>query len=194
MNQIIDEFVSCEQKNTWLDDVVMSDLTESEQAAAVQRSARAIQHILNPSEVVQLAAVSQNGNTLYHIVKNGITPSEAVQLAAVRNQGDSIRHIVRNGIIPSEVVQLAAVKARPDSIRYIDNPSESVQLASAEYFGWAVRYIKNPSYQVIKTALSEHNLLGNEIEYERVVKEIFASNHLLIKKWIRYGQTIRNQI
>jgi len=54
------------------------------QLAAVTQDgyANAIHYIKNPSEAVQLAAVTQNGGVIQYI-KN---PSEAIQLAAVKNK------------------------------------------------------------------------------------------------------------
>jgi len=64
----------------------------------------AIHYIKNPSEEMQLAAVTQDGYAnAIHYIKN---PSEAVQLAAVTQNGGVIQYIKN----PSEAIQLAAVK------------------------------------------------------------------------------------
>jgi len=94
----------------------------------------------NPSEQVQMAAVSESGRAIEHI-KN---PSEQVQMAAVSESGWAIEYIKN----PSEQVQMAAVKKDGRAIEHIKNPSEQVQMAAVSESGWAIEYIKNPSEQV----------------------------------------------
>jgi hypothetical protein len=50
-----------------------------------------------------------------------------VQLVAVKQDGDAIYHIKN----PSEELQLAAVQQNGYAIQYIENPSKKVQLAAA---------------------------------------------------------------
>ena len=63
-------------------------------------------------------------NNLLQYIEN---PSEEVQLAAVSQDGWAIQYIKN----PSEEVQLAAVNQNGDAIQYIKNLSEEVQLASS---------------------------------------------------------------
>jgi ribosomal protein S16 len=91
-----------------------------------------IKFIDNPSEKVQLAAVTNDGTSIVYIIEKGIDPSEDVQLAAVTNYGMSISYIKN----PSENVQLAAVGQNGDMIKHIIKkgivPSDDVQIAAVK--------------------------------------------------------------
>ncbi len=136
--------------------------TEAEQIAFVQEDGFNIEYINDPSESVQMAAVNQNGYSI-QCIKN---PSEAVQLVAVKNNGWSIRHI--------------------------KNPSEAVQLAAVNENGWVLEDITKPPPQLIKIALQRLALSGYEQRYRDLVKKVFANNALLMRKWLRYDETMRS--
>jgi len=131
-------------------------LNETDQLAAVNKNPYVIQHIQNPSEKVQIAAVNESGSAIYHIIEKGIIPSEDVQLAAVNNDGYAIRDIINKGIIPSEKVQLAAINRYGSAIEIIIQkgiiPSEDVQLAAVNSYGRAIYHFKNPSEKVKQLA------------------------------------------
>ncbi len=141
--------------------------SEKQQIAIVRRSGYMIRRIANPSEAVKLAAVSENG----HVIDDIDNPSEAIQLAAVNSASDALIWITKKGIVPSDAVQSAAVSR----------------------MGSLIRYIKHPSSQVVKVALTDQRFIGFKESYEREVKRIFSNNALLMKKWLRYGETMRNQ-
>ena len=105
------------------------------QLAAINSNGYAIQHIHNPSEAVQIAAVKNNGYTIIQYIHN---PSEVVQLAAVKENGYAIQHIHN----PSEAVQLEAVKNDGYVIQYIHNPSEAVQIAALENNPDCIKFFK----------------------------------------------------
>ena len=99
-----------------------------------------IKYIKNPSEAVQLAAVTENGNSI-GFLKN---PSEAVQVAAMNENIYAIQYIKN----PKEFLQLLAVNHDGFCIQYIKNPSEQIQLEAVKQDGKSIRYIKQPSEQV----------------------------------------------
>ena len=142
--------------------------TEKMQLAAVTENSYAIQYIKNPSEAVQLAAVTQSGHVIQWI-KN---PSEAVQLAAVTENGNAIQCIEN----PSEKMQLAAVRQDGCAIKFIKNPSEAVQLAAVKQDGEAIRYIKNPSEAVQLAAVTENSYAIRCIENPSEAVRIAAGN------------------
>ncbi len=117
-------------------------------------------------EQKQLKAV-QHDYTAIGDIKN---PSENVQLMAVCTNGLSIKYLYQNGIEPSEVVQMAAVSRAGSAIAYIPNPSNNVLMTA----------FKNPSF--VKSKF-----------YDKMVKQYFKDNTMLMKKWLRYGETMRNQ-
>lgn len=104
-----------------------------------------IRKIKNPSEEVQMAAVTVNGDALQYI-KN---PSPAVQLAAVKEYAPAIQYIEN----PSEELQMVAVKSSPGTLRNIKNPSRKVQLFLVQYDGNLLRLIENPSEEVQMAAI-----------------------------------------
>ena len=119
--------------------------SERVQLAAVSQNGHALEYIQDPSEEVQLAAVSNSGGFVIHyILDKDIIPSEKVQLATVSQDGDAIRFFFENDI-PSEKVQLAAVSNAGSAIKYIfENdiiPSEEMQLAAVSQNGHAIKYI-----------------------------------------------------
>jgi hypothetical protein len=103
-------------------------------------------------------------------IRNFSNPSEAVQLAAVNRNGYSIQFIIKQGIVPSEAVQLASVSR----------------------IGGAIMFISDPSPEVLITALKNHQFIDNQDDYESFVRKYFKDNQLLMKKWLRYGETMRN--
>jgi hypothetical protein len=119
------------------------------------------------TEEEQLAVVKRTAYAIKHI-KN---PSEAVQLAAVAQDGFAICYVIDNRNVPSEAVQMLAVK-------------QDV---------YTIHVIRNPAPAVIKAALTNSALVHQVLEYEYLVNKLFADNALLMKKWIRYGETMRNQ-
>lgn len=98
---------------------------------------------------IQLAAVAQNEEDAILYIDN---PSEKVQLAAVTNNGNAIEYIEN----PSEEMKLAAVAENSLTIRHIDNPSEAVQLAAVMQDGEAIQHIKNPSEKVQLAAITKY--------------------------------------
>jgi hypothetical protein len=120
------------------------------------------------TEKQQIAMVSKAGYYGIGKIKN---PSEAVQLAAVSCDGYAIEIIIDNKI----------------------NPSEAVQLAAVAQHGSAIMHIKDPSPVVIKTALTNPELIRYSITFDEAVKKLFANNSLLMKKWLRYGEAMRTQ-
>jgi hypothetical protein len=90
-----------------------------------------------------LAAVGSNANSIQHI-KN---PTERVQLLAITKVPSTIKYITN----PSEAIQLAAVAKAAISIQHIDNPTEKVQRLAIKQEGNAmIDYIKNPHPNVVK--------------------------------------------
>jgi hypothetical protein len=130
---------------------------------------------------------------LFEIAKQPVdwnTKSEKQQLALVRRSGSNIYKIHS----PSEAVQLAAISQHEYAIRYIKNPSEAVQLAAISQHGYVIQYIKNPTQTVLLTVLKDLRFINKQGIYERFVKKYFANNTLLMKKWPRYGEAMREQL
>ena len=123
------------------------DMTEDKQLAAVidGENLRVIFDAgIVPSEDVQVAAVTNNGNAIDIIINAGIVPSEDVQVAAISNGAEYAR-IINAGIIPSEDVQVAAVTKNSgtilDIIKAGITPSERVQIAAVAKTGSLLLYI-----------------------------------------------------
>ncbi|MCK9369765.1 hypothetical protein M0R04_07665 [Candidatus Dojkabacteria bacterium] len=112
------------------------------------------------------------------------------QIAAVYNNWTKISRIDN----PSEAVQLTAVQQSLRAIQYIKNPTENVQLFVVKYIPVYVTMIEHPTHNVVRIALKDTQFIKHEPEaYFRFVRRHFADNALLMKKWLRYGETIREQ-
>jgi hypothetical protein len=72
-------------------------------------------------------------------------------------------------------------------------PPESVQLIAVRKAGHLIIHIENPSPSVIRAALQEPHFVQWTDSYNRAVKNLFKDNAILMKKWIRYGENMRNQ-
>ena len=134
------------------------------------------------SDEEQLAAVNRNGDAI-RFIKN---PSPEVQLAAVKQRGLVIDYIEN----PSLEVQLAAVNQNGWAIQYIKNPSPEVELAAVKGYGRAIQFIENPSHELITLP----SVIKIKDLYDNLIKKLYANNNLLIKKWIRYGDTMREDL
>ncbi len=116
--------------------------------------------------------------------------SEQDQIAAIYNDWTKIASIKS----PTEAVQLAAVKRNLTAIRDIKNPTEAVQLFVIGYSAGYVTDIEHPTQNAVRLALKNRQFIVHEPHaYERFVKIHFANNILLMKKWLRYGEVMRNQ-
>jgi hypothetical protein len=142
--------------------------SEQEQLELVNKDGRDIQRITNPSEALQLAAIKQDVSAIYSIE----SPTEKAQMLAVSKFGYSIKYLYKIGIEPSEAVQLAAINQTAFSIEYILNPLPNV----------------------IKAALTSPGIIRADTFYNAEVERIFKDNIMLMKKWIRYGETMRDQL
>ncbi len=120
------------------------------QLAAVSINPYAIKWMANPREKAQLLAVSKERAMIKHINN----PSEKVQLAAVKGHGYAIEHIKD----PSVAVQMAAITGEGNSgnnIEFIRHPAEEVQLAAVSHRGTSIQYIDNPSEKVQMAAVKQ---------------------------------------
>jgi hypothetical protein len=161
-------------------------LSVKQQLAEIKKNWHSIKHIKNPSEELQLAAVKQSGNALEYIEN----PSETVQLVAVRQNGWAVHYITN----PSETVQKMAIWPDIYAIKSIKNPTPSVQMEVVRAMSRAIEFIDNPTEEAIKTAFTDEKFIKDSpTSYEVQVKRVFKGNTLLMKKWLRYGEAMRNQ-
>jgi hypothetical protein len=115
--------------------------------------------------------------------------SEKQQIAMVKRSRYGLRQIAN----PSVAVQLAGVEYDAWSILQISNPPEVVQLVAAGAQPMAIQYLNNPSSAAIKIALTHPSLVNNETWYKQSVETLFKDNAILKKKWLRYGESMREQ-
>ena len=110
-----------------------------------RRGAREIGHIQNPSEKVQLYAMSLNNGGAYYSDIKSDNISNNVKLAALKSYVHAIRDIKN----PTEEMQMIVAKSGSYEFRNIKNPSEKVQLAAIKENPKAIQYIKNPTLRVL---------------------------------------------
>jgi hypothetical protein len=113
--------------------------SEEIQLAAVSANGNAIRYMLDdivPSEKVQEVAVANRGLAIAYLLDAGIKPSEKVQLAAVSNEGRSLGEIIHAGIEPSTHVQNAAVRQNSYAFVQLTDakiaPSEETQMYAVQ--------------------------------------------------------------
>jgi hypothetical protein len=105
----------------------------------------------------------------------------------------------------SKRVQLAAVEHWPNEIneliKYNEAPiDEDVKMAAVKTYGGAIVWIPNPSNELLKVALVDPTFInlrqatqnGIVSPYDSFVKEHFKNNSILMNKWLRYAQNIRD--
>ncbi len=97
--------------------------------------------------------------------------------------------ILYDSLIEREQIEL--VSANGWAIKHMQNPAEAVQLAAINHTGYAIRYIRNPTQEALLLGLKSQDFIYDQPAYDRFIKLQFANNTLLMKKWLRYGQTMR---
>ena len=134
--------------------------SDAVKAGCLKIDPQILQHIENPSEELQLIAVSQDSFKKFNMTRhwredfeNAIrwipNPSEKVQMAAVSQDGTAIKFIKN----PSEKIQMAAVEEDNGALEFIVNPSEKVQIASVKQShpikaSVSIKFISDPSEKV----------------------------------------------
>lgn len=84
----------------------------------------------------------------------------------------------------------------PSSIMFVKNPPEEVQLYVIMRRPSLIGVIQNPTDHAIATALTNSKWFLSKEDYSRyieVVHDIFETNELLRKKWLRYGERKWNE-
>ncbi|MCK9369772.1 hypothetical protein M0R04_07700 [Candidatus Dojkabacteria bacterium] len=117
------------------------------------------------------------------------TKSEKQQIAMVRRKGHAVTRIAN----PSEAVQLAAIRHQPWAVVFLKNPTLAAQKLAVKLEPWQLDAIKNPDPAIIRMALTDIRFIQSPSSYIRTVNWLFKDNDLLMKKWLRYGETMRNQ-
>lgn len=159
-----------------LNNIIEAGITPSEpvQLAAVSGNGETIKFLtrakITPSNEVQLKAIDNYGNGIKHLIKAGIRVSTEVQLRAVQRYGNAIEHLVRIGIKPDETMQLASVNNIPSSIRFIKNPTDTAQLKSVIADGYNIKlFINNVNNLSEKVMLhSLYSLVKDKSKLEEI--------------------------
>jgi hypothetical protein len=75
-------------------------------------------------------------------------------------------------------------------IPFITDP---VKVAACKSEGVNILHINNPTPDMVKAALTEPMFIDQEPElYEQFVKKHFKSNSIMMNKWLRYAENVRN--
>lgn len=94
----------------------------------------------------------------------------------------------------TEPQMIAAVKEDPDNIMHMSNATPKVMMAAVKTYGGTLRnfWMEKPSKEIVNAALTEPSFVSNARDYNNLVKDMFADNGILMNKWIRYGQNMRD--
>jgi hypothetical protein len=127
--------------------------------------------------------------TPYYIV-NVYEPSEELQFVAVQ-QNPEILGILDN---PSRSVQKFALnRSTGYIIKYIKDPDEELQLLALQHSSGPIVYIQNPTKRVTDQVLRDEDfIITSPHQYKDFVSRIFKDNSILINKWIRYCDNVRD--
>lgn len=161
--------------------------TEKVQIEAVSREPFMLEYIPNPSHEVQLQAVSRYGNVLRVFKK---APPYDVIIAALGAQGQSIRFLEDFNIEPTEEMKMTAVQQDGNAISWIKNPSIEVQVAAVEQDPWSIRHINNPSDELIYKAVGESAHILRPLMYD-VSPPVKLSPELQLKLVERDSECIK---
>jgi hypothetical protein len=91
----------------------------------------------------------------------------------------------------TEEEQLALVSGKNRAGSYNITRDELACLKQRLDGSWTFVDIVNPTKKVIRAALNNPLLIRDALCYEYVVKQLFANNVMLMKKWLRHGETMR---
>lgn len=127
----------------------------------VKKFPRVIDSIYNPTENVQLAAVSIDGTVIKYITN----PSEDVQMAAVTNYDKAIDFIDN----PAEKVVLKAFETYSEAFRYIGFPTQEQKHKAIEMDPKLINYIYKPSKDLVLKSFET---------YPDAIKHLYTSRKL----------------
>lgn len=95
----------------------------------------------------------------------------------------------------SEKDQIAMIKRLgmygADAIRKINNPSPKVQLIAVTKNPIAILSITNPTPEAASVVLTNEDFINNSRHYEYFVRKYFKDNTVLMNKWLRYAENIK---
>ena len=164
-------------------------MTDKELIEKVKYDPEYIKRIKNPSEAVQLAAVSEDPYAIEYI-KN---PTESVQLAAASENAYVIQYIEN----PIEAVQLLAIEEDEELIKYIKNPTAAVQLAAVKKDEFSIIYIKKPCSAVLEFCNMNCNVeesTDEEDDYENLDDEELGTRNLFPNSGYEFIDKIHTSI
>lgn len=118
-------------------------------------------------------------NQDFSFIKHLENPSEEVQLLAISNNPFAIKYIKN----PTDTVKFEAIKNNGVYIEFIKEPSLELQLVAVNQFGSAIKYIKNASLKVkIASANKDmYSVLSMTPLKESEYSEALEGNCFLIK-------------
>jgi hypothetical protein len=173
-------------------------MSQEEQIAAVTKDCTKIRFIKQQSDAVQFAALhsaAAHGLRIPDVLTYIINPSENVQLM-VAGKYPRLMGYIKN---PTETVQQYIIDNTDDFI-YIQNPSNAMLLRAVRKQGGLLllnalnlqHFKEQPSKELINTALTDSNFIKKiPKRYEMLVQRLFKDNTVLMNKWLRYAENIR---
>lgn len=132
--------------------------TEEDLIDLVSRAGYHIEHIENPSEAVQLAAVRQNPFVVRYI-KN---PTEAVQKAVIDGKSGGMAYVFVDNKTDSTIRY--AIERNPYLVTYIDNPCDEYKLLAVQNDGHVLGEIADRSYDLCLAAVKQNGFAIQHVE------------------------------
>lgn len=142
-----------------------------------------------------LSNISSCSSTDYELVQqhpfyiaNIGNPLPELQLAAVKQNPEVLR-VIQN---PDRSVIQYALAANGFTIKYVKDPDEELQLLAIDLTSGPIMYIKTPTKIVIDQVLRDDDfIISSPNAYKNFVARIFKDKSILINKWIRYCDNVR---
>jgi PP-loop superfamily ATP-utilizing enzyme len=203
------------------DGVIHGNMSKEEQLAVIKTRGQLLKDMIKAgneiSEEVQLAAVRKKINALKILLKANIVPSEAVQLAAVKRNPKNIIALIKSNIHPSETVLLnviAGSKVYRMGSHYIRELCKIPDLTAKvietilddnmAFLPWVIQSGNTLTPEMLRRVLTDEKFIKQQhwrnrsngrstsaYEYDDFVKKYFKDNTILMNKWLRYAQNIR---
>lgn len=94
---------------------------------------------------------------------------------------------------PDRTVIKYALAMNGYAIKYVRDPDEELQLLAIDMVSAPVMYIKKPTKKVTDQVLRDEDYISTSPNnYKAFVMRIFKGNSILINKWIRYCDNVRD--
>jgi hypothetical protein len=151
-------------------DYDINDLSEDEQLERIKQDPEEFIKIENPSSKLVADAFFYTPWLMSDLKRKGIPITKDMAIYAISIDPYIIEEVgLCYGTVTDDMKWLA-LKKNPNTI---------------------LHYIPNPTPDMLKFALTQPVVIEDKQFYEDVARKFLSNNQIIMKKWIRYGDTMR---